>query len=142
MPLSCAVSVGWTSSIKHCICRRPFPHRWGHCSTRILPSFMAQAVLCKHDESSAILLQCRQELRILKLELVLKAIAKISDNAYVIFHFLLDCIFFSSLPSSLSIDQPVVIINCICSQVQLIVNWIVHWIVLIPSHCIWAVWLC
>ena len=135
--LSCAVSVGWTSSIKHHICHGPFPCRWGHRSTQILPSFTTEAVLCKCNEPSAILLQCCQELRILKFELVLEAIAKISDNVYVIFHFLLDRIFFSSLPSSLSINQPIIVVNCICSQFQPIVNWIV----LISIHCLWAVWL-
>ena len=98
---------------------------------------MTEAVLCEPDEPSTVLLQCCQELWILKFELVLEAVAKISDNVYVIFHFLLDRIFFSVVPSSLSIDQPVVIVikpivDCICSQVLPIVNWIV----LVSIHCL------
>ena len=134
--LSCAVSVGWTSLIKERVRRRPFPCRRGCRTTRILPSFTTEAVLCEPDEPSTVLLQCRQEPWILKFELVLEAVAKISDNAYVIFHFLLDRVFFSVVPSSLSINQPVVvIIDCICSQVQPIVNWID----VIPICFLWAV---
>ena len=65
-------------------------------TAQILPSFTTEAVLCKCDEPSAILLQCCQELRILKFELVLEAVVNFLDNAYVIFHFLLT-MFFSVL---------------------------------------------
>jgi hypothetical protein len=91
---------------------------------------MTETVLCKLEELHTILLQCAQKPAVLELDLILKAVAKIPDEVYVIFHFFLVCLLLhvtSTLPGvneglivfRFKIKVVHLIFHCIHSTVQI-----------------------
>jgi hypothetical protein len=69
-----------------------------------VPPLTTEAVLRKPDELGTIFLQHPQKSHVLEFDLVLKAVAEISDGVYVIFHFFFEHRFVHAANSSLCIN--------------------------------------
>ena len=87
---------------------------------------MTEAIFGKPDEPSSVFLLGGQKLWVLKFDLILKAITKFSDGAYVMFHLLLVYLL-HAIPSLFSIDQSIVVIRLVSDVV--------------PSHILLIIWL-
>ena len=94
---------------------------------------MIETVLRKLEESGTILLQCAQKLAVLELDLILKAVAKIPDEVYVIFHFFLVCFFLQVASTLPGIDEGIGIFIFKVRAIHLIFRG-VHSIIRFPRH--------